>query len=203
MIKKLSIQESLTKLSVISFILTAAIACSNNQSDVLEQFEQQSSLKIKALATQLKKELSASMQSGGPVAAIQTCKLKAPEITNQLSNTDSIKIKRTSLKLRNPNNAPDAWEQDTLKSFQQQLSSGTPIQELTHSETFAGNNGITLRMMRAIPIQAACLACHGDKQIMSAELVNELKENYPDDLATNYTSGELRGAFSLTQTIHK
>ena len=88
MIKKLSIQESLTKLVVISFILTATITCADNQSDLLEAFEQQSSLKIKALATQLKKELSASMQSGGPVAAIQTCQLKTHEITNQLNKLD-------------------------------------------------------------------------------------------------------------------
>ena len=172
-------------------------ACADNSQQ--EQFQQLASIKIKALAGNLKKELSSSMQSGGPVAAVQTCNIKAPQITEALN--DSLTIKRTSLKLRNPNNAPDAWEKKILTAFQQKLAGGTPVEQLVHSEKIKTSSGTQLRMMRAIPTQGFCLSCHGDKQTMSKELAETLKQFYPHDLATGYQAGQIRGAFSVTQTI--
>ncbi len=194
-------QSPVISLLSISFILSASISCADNQSHSLKEFEHNASMKINALATDLKKELGASMQSGGPVAAINTCKIKAPEITNQLNSTDSVKIKRTSLRLRNPNNAADDWEQKVLASFEEKLSSGIPIKELTYSEKITSTDQTTLRMMRAIPMQPACLSCHGDKQTMNKDLISALQQDYPDDLATGFSVGEIRGAFSVTQII--
>ena len=127
-------QTSIIKLALISLIISTSISCSDNNSHSLEEFEQNASLKIKALATNLKKELGASMQSGGPVAAINTCKIKAPEITEHLNSVDNITIKRTSLRLRNPKNATDGWEQKVLTSFEQKLNTGSPIEDLIYSE---------------------------------------------------------------------
>lgn len=198
MIKNISV----IKLLSVSFILSVSISCADNQSDAsLAEFEKNASLKITALATGLKQELGASMQAGGPVAAINTCKIKAPEITDKLNSEGSIQIKRTSLRLRNPNNVPDHWEQKVLNSFEEQLSSGTPINELVYSEKITNENQTRLRMMRAIPMQAICLSCHGDKQTMRKELVSALEQDYPNDLATGFSVGEIRGAFSVSKTI--
>ena len=189
------------KLFFTSIVFSALIACTDNQSNNLNEFEQDASLKIKSLATNLKKELGASMQKGGPIAAVNTCKIKAPEITNQLNDTDNIKINRTSLRLRNPNNAPDDWERNILMSFEDKLKSGTPIQELAYSEEITHDNITTLRMMRAIPMQPVCLSCHGDKKTMGEDLISSLDINYPNDLATGFSVGEIRGAFSVSKTI--
>jgi hypothetical protein len=192
---------SVIKLLLISFIVSVSISCADNQSLSLKEFEQNASMKIKALATTLKNELGASMQTGGPVAAIKTCKIKAPEITDQLNSTDDIRIKRTSLRLRNPNNAADNWEQQVLISFQEKRLAGIPTEELIHSEKITTGDQTTLRMMRAIPMQPICLSCHGDKQTMDKDLISALQKDYPDDLATGFTIGEIRGAFSVSQTI--
>ena len=56
-------------------------------------------------------------------------------------------------------------------------------------------------MMKAIPTQGICLTCHGDKQTMSEDLLSTLQQTYPNDLATDYQVGQIRGAFSVTQTI--
>jgi len=45
------------------------------------------------------------------------------------------------------------------------------------------------------------LTCHGDKQTMSEDLLSTLQQTYPNDLATDYQVGQIRGAFSVTQTI--
>ncbi len=189
------------KLLSMSFILSISISCSDNQAPSVRDFEQKASLQIKLLATSLKKQLIASMQLGGPVAAIETCKIKAPEITNHLNSSDTLKIKRTSLRLRNPNNSADDWEQQVLTNFEQQFSSGTPIQELVYSEKITKGDQTTLRMMRAIPMQAVCLTCHGDRQTMSEGVIHSLQKDYPNDLATEFSIGDIRGAFSVSQTF--
>ncbi len=190
------------KLVCTSIILGTSISCTVDHSDNLKDFEQNASLRIKDLGSNLKKELSASMSEGGPIAAINTCKIKAPEITSLLNNSDDIKIKRTSLRIRNPSNAPDDWEQKILLSFEDKLSSGTPMQELVYSEKNIHKKTTTLRMMRAIPMQPVCLNCHGDKKTMSKNLISSLEKNYPNDLATGFSIGEIRGAFSVSKTIN-
>lgn len=164
-----------------------------------DEFKQQAVATIKQLASNLKKELSTSMQAGGPVAAVKTCNIKAPQITKALNN--EITIKRTSLKLRNANNAPDAWEEQILNSFEKKLAEGTPADQLVHIEKINSTAGPAFRMMKAIPTQGICLSCHGDKLTMSEELTATLEQIYPNDLATDYKVGQIRGAFSVTQAI--
>lgn len=198
----------------ITILLIVVSACSENNAQdnaqqegteindlaQIEKFKHQADLKIKQLSNELKIELSSSMQDGGPLAAVKTCKLKAPEIAHKLSN--HLSIKRTSLKLRNTANAPDTWEQKVLESFEKQLASGLSADQLVYSEKITTDNGASFRLMRAIPTQGLCLTCHGDKQTMSEGLVNALQENYPNDLATGYQLGQIRGAFSVIQIIN-
>ncbi len=180
---------------------TALVACAQDTQQAIETFRQDATVKIKTLASSLKQELGAAMQSGGPVAAVEICQLKAPQITHDLNASDDISIKRTSLKLRNPNNIPDAWERQVLESFEDKLAKGTPASELSHMESFKSESGTTLRMMRAIPVQGLCLACHGDENNMDPVLLGRLEKLYPNDLATGYQTGEIRGAFSVSRTI--
>ncbi len=193
--------HNFARLWLTGLIITSCISCADTKSPELMDFENAASQKIKALATNLKKELSTSMQNGGPVVAVANCKLKAPEITQQLNSDDEIKIRRTSLRVRNPDNAADTWELKVLNTFEEKLSAGTPIQELVYSEELKQDDKTTYRMMRAIPAQALCLTCHGDKQNMSNELIEKLAQDYPNDQATGFSAGDIRGAFSVSQTI--
>lgn len=56
----------------------------------------------------LKAELMKAMKAGGPANAIQVCKRMAPEIAAHKSRETGWRVARTSLKVRNPANAPDA-----------------------------------------------------------------------------------------------
>jgi len=53
--------------------------------------------------------------------------------------------------------------------------------------------------MKAIPMGAACMACHGRK--ISGDVIELLDALYPGDEARGFGLGEIRGAFTLTQPI--
>ena len=166
-----------------------------------EQFVAQSAELIQQLGGGLKKELGTAISQHGVPAAIQTCKIQAPIITAQSHADSPLTIRRTSLKLRNLNNAPDAWEINVLNTFEQQLAQGTPMEQLVFAEVTEHNGIKQRRFMRAIPTQDVCLNCHGAEQNLSADVKNMLNSEYPDDLATGFALGEIRGAFSVAQTI--
>jgi hypothetical protein len=165
-----------------------------------EEFQADSQRLIKTLATSLKHELMTALKTGDLSSAVNTCHISAPTITEQL-NTDTTSIKRTSLKWRNPDNAPDAWERASLAKFAQQLDNGVAIERLRTTEVIKNERQTTYRYLQAIQTQQVCLVCHGDKDNLSDQVKQVLAEKYPGDLATGYSAGELRGAFSVTRTI--
>ena len=171
--------------------------------DLMAAFKKAGAEKIRHLGSQLTQQLTGAMQAGGPVQAVNICNLKAPEITRALNRDSTVKITRTSLKLRNPDNRPDAWEQQALQSFERQFKQGRPVSELVYAEKFAGGQTITLRMIKAIPTQGLCLTCHGHQAALAPPVLKAIKHHYPDDQATGYSAGQIRGAFSLTQTIDR
>ena len=166
-----------------------------------EQFVTQSTIVIKQLAGGLKKELVAAISNNGIPEAIQTCKIQAPIITAQSHADSPLTIRRTSLRVRNPANAPDAWEQSVLEKFEQQLTQGTPIEQLTFAEITNPDGVKQRRFMRAIPTQDICLNCHGAPDHLTPDVKSILNSEYPDDRATGFAIGDIRGAFSVSQTI--
>jgi hypothetical protein len=150
-------------------------------------------------AARLKSTLMGAIQAGGPEAAIAVCKVKAPAIAKEKAASTGWSIGRTALKLRNPANSPDAWERSVLLRFQDQISDGTEAKNLEHYETTTKNSERVFRYMRAIPTQAPCLTCHGSN--LSQNVKAKIEELYPEDRATGFSHGELRGAFTIVQPL--
>src|SRR5512143_544189 len=73
---------------------------------------------IAEFSSNLKGQLEAAMKEGGPVKAITVCNTVAPALAKETSDKYQMTIGRTSLKVRNSKNAPDAWETKVLKSFE-------------------------------------------------------------------------------------
>ena len=137
-------------------------------------------------ATQLKAALQESMAAGGPVEAITVCSELAPQLASDISRSSGAKVRRTSLRFRNPGNAPDDWEAQALAEL-----------EMTgETELFAATPDGGARYLKAIPTGAVCLTCHGDS--LPPAVQEQLGEAYPHDRATGFAVGDLRGAFSVT-----
>jgi len=145
---------------------------------------------IMGFAKALKGELQAAMKRGGPVAGIEVCNTQAPAIT-QNSQTNGWEVSRTSLKWRNPNNVPDQWEQDQMKIFDKKIKAGADPKTLWA----VYEDEKQVRVLKAIPTQPVCLTCHGSE--LAPGIKSKLDTLYPDDKATGFASGDLRGAFSL------
>jgi hypothetical protein len=51
--------------------------------------------------------------------------------------------------------------------------------------------------MRALPTVELCTQCHGAADRLSPAVKAQLAQLYPDDRATGYAVGEIRGAMTL------
>jgi hypothetical protein len=147
-----------------------------------------------ALGSQLQQALQAAIAEGGPVAGIEVCRHQAPQIAETVSG-ERLHVGRTSLKVRNLDNAPDGWEARVMQDFERRLAAGKAPGEI---ETFAIRSDGERRYghwMKAIPTQPLCTVCHGTD--INPAVADAIDAAYPDDQARGYTVGELRGAFSV------
>ena len=152
----------------------------------------------------LKGELQKAVEAGGPLSGLTVCNEKAMEIAEYTSKELGLQVGRTSLKVRNPDNAPDEWEKKVLQAFEERKAAGEPAGELEYSEILEHDDGTkTFRYMKAIPTAKVCLGCHGDS--LSPELTAKLDELYPQDQARGFKEGDIRGAFTISKphTISK
>ncbi len=144
------------------------------------------------LFQRLSGELATALTNGGPAAAVVICKDRAPAIAAEIEAASGVDIERTALRVRSPANAPDDWEMATMKSFTARREAG---------EEWAGMSatrieGRQLNWMRPIPLGGMCATCHGDPASFTQDTHLALREAYPDDQATGFKPGELRGAFT-------
>lgn len=189
---------------LISITLLAPLAlssCTNPAVETTKKFgsETQQQLDInqsRQLALQLGKALKATLvtaiQQGGINNGITACSLRAPKISLALQNSQDTQVGRTSLKLRNSNNAPDDWEQTELHHYTNSKK--------RESYKFVQLNGKpAIRYMKAITTKGVCLNCHGEK--LNPSVNQTLAQLYPDDKATGYRLNDIRGAFTITRYL--
>ena len=55
--------------------------------------------------------------------------------------------------------------------------------------------------MKALPTQGLCLNCHGSEDKMAPEVKARLSELYPNDKATGYSEGQIRGALTVKRPL--
>ncbi len=150
----------------------------------------------KRFAGKLKPRLKEALKNGGPVKAIEVCSKEAPRIARELSLETGWQVKRVSLKPRNRRTAsPDQWERAILQKFNERRALGEPPDELAHGEIVDSR----FRFLKAQPVESLCLLCHGET--IAEPVKNALRLHYPNDKATGYSVGEIRGAFSLSKNL--
>ncbi|MBL8564939.1 MAG: DUF3365 domain-containing protein [Hyphomicrobiaceae bacterium] len=155
---------------------------------------------IKGLGEGLKEKLLGAMKDGGPVAALDVCKVEAPKIAAERSAAAGLDVGRTALKIRNPANAPSETERKVLEEFAKQIASGADSAKLEHAAVVEEGGKKSFLYMK--PIMTAgkpCLACHGSE--LEPAVAAKIKELYPSDQATGFNAGDLRGAFVVTGKV--
>lgn len=183
--------KSLSIAIVALAISTSAIADNDSQTEARNN--------AMLLGKTLKTELHSAMLSDGPLAAIKVCNEKAMPLTAQISEQTGWDIGRTSLKLRNPANQADEWEFANLQDFDRRMAVGEAPASLEVFQETKENGKTVQRFMKAIPVEAGCLACHGET--LAEPVAAKLDQLYPSDKARGYSVGQLRGAFTLQRIL--
>lgn len=129
------------------------------------------------LLARLKQEIAR-----GPGHAVAVCREEAPRIAAAVAEEKGVKIGRTALKLRNPQNQPPAWAKELMDQAQAEPA-------------FLKSPQGDLAALLPIKLQAQCLLCHGSRTQIPDEVRTALAEHYPADRATGFKEGDLRGWF--------
>lgn len=143
---------------------------------------ERSMLAIRDLGSGLLKELSEGLDAEGPSGGIEICRQKAPEIAMAVSHRYHLKIGRSSVKLRNPKNRAPEWARSSI-------TNGEAV-----ARYFRGPGG-ELGVLAPIRLKSQCLMCHGGEEDIDDSVRAALAEHYPDDQATGFAEGDLRGWF--------
>jgi hypothetical protein len=154
------------------------------------------------VATTLPPKLIVALQEeitkSGPEGAIPVCKDMAPRMAGEISQQTGWKIKRVSLKARNDARAiPDAWEKAALEDFDKRAAAGESPAKLEKGEKI----GNEYRFVKALPVQALCLSCHGPAEQLSPAIKTTIGQHYPNDKATGYSEGQIRGVISVRKSL--
>lgn len=150
-----------------------------------------------ALTAALMPRLMTALAQGGPEEGVKVCSEIAQSITLSVGGDRELTVKRTSLRVRNPENAPDPYERAWLEQAVSARARGEVVR--TSYEVLEGLDGRReLRHLRPIVFPGdPCSGCHGTRDEISSEVRALIAERYPDDHATDFQSGDLRGAISI------
>ena len=140
----------------------------------------------KTFKTQLKEKLQ--LDSNG-TAAITFCTSQAQVVTQEVNTQlpSHIKVRRTSLQIRNQMNKPDALDvvvmKNYKKAFEKKSKLATLITKVERKEF--------IRIYKPLAVEKVCLKCHGTN--ISTNIATQIKASYPNDSAIGMKLGDFRG----------
>jgi hypothetical protein len=188
------------KKTVLMTLTLSALLSANPYQDAAEELNSAVETGKKVASTLVKKlgsNLKKHMKSGGPSAALRFCSENAFPLTQDVSDAsgNGITVKRISLKFRNPANAPETdAEKSVLESLQTLQENGVILPEYLIEKS----DEDTYKFYKPLSInKGVCLKCHGDLS-KTPKLASEISTIYPEDKATGYRKGDLRGAIVVT-----
>jgi hypothetical protein len=140
----------------------------------------------------LRDSLLKAIGTMGMEGSITFCNEQAHPLTSTYE--DSVIIRRTSERYRNPYNRPDSLELAVLHEMDDQIKSGGS----TGTKVVRENSNGEIHFFKPILLQPMCLNCHGTPgdQINNGTLTR-IQNIYPNDRAVNFKEGDLRGEWHI------
>lgn len=140
---------------------------------------------IGALRAKLLTRVTEVMGQDGPQKAIEVCSTEAVALTAQIGREQGVELGRTSFRVRNPANAPRAWAAETVNA-----AAGLKAADARPALFDLGDR---VGVLQPMPVGAVCVTCHGAQ--LEPGIAEAVKARYPDDRATGFAEGDLRGFF--------
>lgn len=191
------------------FALSAVlfIACSNSNNEQQDQIAEsttpfnetaylQKGDSITSIAQGiLMKNVAEAIAQKGVAGAVEFCNLKAIPLTDSISKTTLSSIHRFSDKNRNPSNAiTTTLDKNAWTTLASRLKDST-----INEKHFIVQEGKDVYYYKPIKIaMPTCLKCHGEpNKDIAPETLQTIVKKYPQDKATNYKEGDLRGMWRV------
>lgn len=141
----------------------------------------------------LSQALTTAIEEGGVEHAIQFCNVQALPITDSMAQLFHADVQRVSLKNRNPVNLADSIEAGFIYRLEQKMLNGIEVNDTL----FVSSDG-KMTFLAPILMAPACLKCHGTEgKEMTSQTLAAIGQLYPQDKATGYQLGELRGLWRV------
>lgn len=148
----------------------------------------------------MKREITDRLERGeDPVAVYLAYADNVPGWGIEFSNAGQIDFSRTAITVRNPANAPDAWETRQMELFNFMADAGQDSEAFEVAEIVQEGNEKVFRWMRPTVMTEACMTCHGEGVNQRIKLL--LGQEYPLDDALGYSEGQLGGAYSVRKVL--
>ncbi|MFN3515857.1 MAG: DUF3365 domain-containing protein [Novosphingobium sp.] len=179
----------------------AAAACSGNSGKIDEGAVLRQSVPVAdAFQAELKQALGGALKQGGPLLAIGVCQEAAPAIAQAQSAASGAEVRRIAERTRNPAAAiPAELAGAYAELAANPVVQGKPAEQIVRTGT---GNAARIHYLRAIPMQAEpCAACHGTA--VKPEVKAAIVRSYPQDRATGFSPGEMRGALLVSWPAEK
>lgn len=135
-----------------------------------------------AMFARLMGELSGALANAGPADAIRVCAERAPAIAAEVGAERNVRIGRTSFALRNSSNRAPEWASSSVRARAEDPA------------IFVHEDG-RLAVLTPIRLAPNCVMCHGAPEQLAPGVSEALASLYPDDRATGFAEGQLRGWF--------
>ena len=189
-------------ISILVSTLFAACNNSNKSNDnIKSDYTTMGNSIVKKTFDTLRNSLQTAISQSGFEGAVPYCQTAAYSLTN-IYASDSVTIRRTALKYRNPANKPDTSEERILKIFASLKEQGI-INDSIKPITEESKNG-EVHFYKPIMLQQMCASCHGSKsKDIHPSVWKATNALYPLDMAHDFKTGDLRGMWHIRFTKNK
>lgn len=148
----------------------------------------------KASFMALSGKLKAEMKAGGPLQAVPFCNVHAMPLSDSLSTVYDAKIERVATKYRNPENQAKGHDIEVMDTYLATKAEGKGLTP----QIYTNEEGKSV-FYAPIVLKAECIVCHGHPESqVKPETLSALAEAYPNDLATGFEEGDVRGLWKIT-----
>ena len=206
------------KMFTVLFIVLSLVACKNNKESNKNETESQQTrqtsvekekpknlnidqqtyiMKGKLIAKNTFQTFKGKIENIGSKqglpATVSFCHENAYKIADSIGKIHNVVIKRTSQKLRNPENKPNKDQQAIIDKYLKQQENNEQMKPIVMTD----EEGY-VHFYAPIKLKKACLQCHGQpgKEIHD-EVYKVIKAKYPNDQATGYKEGDLRAIWDI------
>jgi len=182
--------QKLLAISLLSITISCQVNAKENYTD--QEIKQIAKKAIQTVGGKLKHTLGQKVKKSGFENAAIFCSKEAMSLIKEASSTlpKGVSIKRITNKPRNQKNQAIKEQILVLEELENKQKLGKMPKMLVKKISKSH-----FQVYKPLVIGNKCLSCHGDNSTLNQDAYKVISKNYPNDKATDYKLGQLRGAF--------